>query len=150
MFKKVFAAFLLVAVVISCVGCAATSATIRYTFKVDTGDNIEVKLNAKDNYNISATVPFEITQNGDYIASGTFITASGYQDYYDAVHSDTEATILDYGVKDGNSYIFWCYQGGEWNYAILVSESTGVLLGSNVSEAAARDCFSRLTFEQKN
>ena len=58
--------------------------------------------------------------------------------------------MLDSGTKDGIEYIFWSYQDAEYDYAILIEESeTGIILGNNVSEDSAKECFERLHFEIK-
>ena len=45
---------------------------------------------------------------------------------------------------------FWSYQDAEYDYAILIEESeTGIILGNNVSEDSAKECFERLHFEIK-
>ena len=54
--------------------------------------------------------------------------------------------MLDSGKKDGNDYFFWCYNDTEWNYVIKINGSnTGIVLGNNVSEESAKECFNRLT-----
>lgn len=69
------------------------------------------------------------------------------EQYAAVVQSDENAKLLDSGTKDGNEYIFWSFNDREFNYAILIKDSnTGVILGNNVSEESARECFERLTF----
>ena len=117
-----------------------------YTFEVETGDNIRVELDTTGGYDMSADVPFEITENDEILSEGTFIEAEAYNQYVAAVNSDANATVLDSGSKDSNEYIFWSYNDSEFDVAMLIGDSnTGILLGNTVSEDSARECLERLT-----
>lgn len=64
--------------------------------------------------------------------------------------NDENATILDSGEKDGCEYVMWNYNDSEYDYAILIEDSnTGILLGNDVSEESAKECFQRLTISVK-
>lgn len=126
-------------------GCNDNS-TKAYTFSVDNGDSIKVSLNTMDNYDISSELPFTITCNGELQSQGTFILGDAFAQYKNVVENDENAEMLDAGNKDGNEYIFWCYNGSEYNYAILIAETnTGIVLGNVISEESAKECFARLT-----
>lgn len=126
-------------------GCNDNS-TKAYTFSVDNGDSIKVSLNTMDNYDISSDLPFAITRNGELQSQGTFIQGDAFEQYKSVVENDENAELIDSGEKDGNEYIFWCYNGSEYNFAILIADSnTGVVLGNVVSEESAKECFDRLT-----
>lgn len=126
-------------------GCNDNS-TKAYTFSVDNGDSIKVFLNTMDNYDISSELPFAITCNGELQSQGTFIQGDAFEQYKSVVENDENAELIDSGEKDGNEYIFWCYNGSEYNFAILIADSnTGVVLGNVVSEESAKECFDRLT-----
>lgn len=72
--------------------------------------------------------------------------AEPYQQYVSVVNADEKAEMIDSGTKNGNEYIFWCYNGSEYNCAILIKGSnTGIVLGNPVSEESAKECFNRLT-----
>ena len=130
-------------------GCEMSSSKA-YTYAVDTGDSIKVSLNTKDGYDLSSGDPFAISYNGEVLSQGTFMQAEAYEQFEDAVKNDENAQLLDSGVKDGNTYIFWSFNGVEFNYAILVGDSdTTVVLGNNVSEESAKECFARLTITAK-
>ncbi len=117
-----------------------------FTFTVDTGDNIKVSLDTTGDFDLSSNLPFAISHKGNVLSEGTFIYGEAYDDYVEVVGSDADAELLDSGSKDGNEYIFWCYNDTEYNYAILVGGSdTGIVLGNVVSEASAKECFERLT-----
>ena len=128
------------------VGCGESSSSKAYTFNVDNGDSIRVAIDTSDNYDISSDVPFAISCENEVLSQGTFIHGSAYAQYVSVLESDANAELLDSGKKDGNDYIFWCYNGSEYNYAILIADSsTGIILGNVVSEESAKECFSRLT-----
>lgn len=125
------------------VGCTSS---MSFTFNVDNGDKIKVELDTTGGYNITSSIPFSISKDKEVLAQGTFIQGEGYEMYYNSAQTDEKATVLDSGTKDGVEYIFWNYDNKEYNYAIMVTGAqTGLIISSQVSEEAARDCFSRLT-----
>lgn len=117
-----------------------------YTFSVETGDRVRLALDTADGYDLSAELPFEISQDGTVLTQGVFIEAAQYESYAAAVAADPDAALIESGERDGNPYLFWRYGMSEYNIALLLDGSrTGVLLGNAVSEASARACFDRLT-----
>jgi len=147
MIKKCVSIFwVAVAMVFMLTGCKASSSK-SYTFSVETGDAIKITLDTSDKYDITSEVPFVISHDGATLSQGIFLAADDYKAYADVVNADENAVVLDSGSKDGNSYIFWSYNDSEFNYVIMVQDSgTGILIGNNVSEESARECFERLTF----
>lgn len=144
--KRIISFVSIVCVLLLMVGCGPSNTSMAYTFTVDNGDKIDVKLNTTDGHELSSDVPFEVSYNGEPQSQGTFILADAYDQYVGAVEGDENATLLDSGTKDGNEYIFWSYNGVEFNYAIRIANSnTGILLGNIVSEESAKECFDRLT-----
>lgn len=130
-------------------GCT-THASLAYTFSIDNGDAIKVSLDIKGKYKITSDVPFTISCNGEDLTQGTFIHGEYYEQYVNAVQNDEKAVLLDSGEKDGNQYIFWSFDGKEYNYAVLVTGSnTGLILSNHVSEESARECFNRLTISKE-
>lgn len=145
--KKVLALALSVVLVLCLFTACNTTSSKAYTFTVDNGDKIKIELNTTDNYDLSSDVPFTISCDGKTLSQGSFVLAESYQQYVSVVNTDEKAEMIDSGTKDGNEYIFWCYNGSEYNYAILIKGSnTGIVLGNPVSEESAKECFSRLTF----
>ncbi len=135
----------LICMVAMAAGCT-TRSSMSYTFTVETGDSIEVSLDTSNKYRISSSVPFTISVDGTAQTHGTFIFGDVYPEYANVVKTDAKAKLIDSGTKDGNEYVFWCYDGKEYNYAIKVAGSnTGILLGNMVSEESAKECFNRLT-----
>ena len=148
--KRLVYVFTILSMMILFVGCVNTKTFKAYTFNVETGDSIKIKLYTSDEYDITSEVPFEISQDGDIKSQGTFILGEAYEQYKDVVDTDANAELLDAGNKDGNEDIFWSYNDSEYNYAILIKgSSTGLILGNNVSEESAKECFNRLTIKNK-
>ena len=149
--KKLVYMFTILSIMILFVGCGNAKTSKTYTFNVETGDSVKVKLDTSDKYNITSEVPFEISQDGDIKSQGTFIFGEAYEQYKDVVDTDENAELLDSGNKDGNEYVFWSYNDSEYNYAILIKgSSTGLILANDVSEESAKECFNRLTIEYKD
>lgn len=145
---KRFQSMVLSAVMMSILltGCGGFSSSKTYTFTVDNGDKISIKLDTSDNYDLTSNVPFEINYNGEVQSQGTFIQGEAYEQYVEVANGDPNAKVLDSGEKDGNEYIFWSYDNTEYNYAVRVEGSdTGLVIGNAVSEESARECFNRLT-----
>ena len=149
--KRLVYVFAILSMMILFVGCGNAKTSKIYTFNVETGDSVKVKLDTSDKYNITSEVPFEISQDGDVKSQGTFIFGEAYDQYKDVVDTDENAELLDSGNKDGNEYVFWSYNDSEYNYAILIKgSSTGLILANDVSEESAKECFNRLTIEYKD
>lgn len=147
MIKKCVSVFLAAAAMVFALTGCQTSTSKSYTFSVETGDSIKVSLNTADGYDITSELPFVVSCDGNTLSQGTFIVADGFELYKEMINGDESAVILDSGSKDGNEYIFWSYNDSEFDYVILVNDSgTGILLGNNVSEESAKECFERLTF----
>lgn len=128
-------------------GCSTTKS---YTFDVETGDKIEVKLNTNDGYDITSNLPFSISKDEETLSQGTFITIDGYNQYVSSVNNDSNAKIIESSTKDGLEYTFYSYNDSEWNYIIKITDSnTGLLIGNPISEASAKECFDRLTISKK-
>lgn len=126
-------------------GCSASSSKA-FTFSVDTGDSVQVRLDTSDGYDLSSDVPFVISHEGKPLSQGAFMPRESYEQFVGAIESDENAVLLDSGTKDGNDYIFWSYNDSEFDYAILIDGSnTGIVLGNIVSQESAVECFNRLT-----
>lgn len=143
--KKILCSLVLVcALVLTLTGCTTTKS---YTFDVETGDSIKVKLNTSDGYDISSNLPFTISKDGETLSQGTFITMAGYNQYINTVNSDANSKVLDSGSKNGVTYTFYSYNNSEYNYIIKVDGSnTGILLGNPNSQVEAETIFNLLTF----
>ena len=141
--KRLVCSILVAMFVMLAAGCTSSKTV---TYNVETGDSISIKLDTSEGYDISTDVPFTISQNDETISQGTFITAESYQQYVDAVKSTEGVTIIDSGENDTCEYLMWNNNDTEYDYVVLIKESdTGVLIGNNVSEKSAKECFNRLT-----
>ena len=98
-------------------GCNTTKS---YTYNVETGDSIKVKLNTSDGYDITSDLPFTISKDGKTLSQGTFITLDGYNQYLKLVNQDSNSKILNKGNKNGVEYLFYSYNNSEYNYIIKI------------------------------
>ena len=133
-------------------GCNPVHTTkhVSYTYSVETGDRVEIKLDTTDNFSLSSDLPFQISQNDEVLSQGIFMSAENYNTYLDTINNDENAEVIDSGQKDGFEYVMWNYGDKEYDYAILIEDSnTGILLGNDVSEESAKECFRRLTISLK-
>ena len=146
--KKVFMSLTIVGIMLlALTGCTTTKS---YTFKVETGDEIEVKLNTNDGYDITSDLPFSILKDEETLSQGTFITIDQYNQYISSVNNDSNSKIIESTTKNGLEYTFYSYNDSEWNYVIKVADSsTGLLIGNPISEESAKECFNRLTINKK-
>lgn len=128
-------------------GCTSFKA---YTYNVNTGDQIELRLDTSDKYDISSDLPFVISRDGETLSQGSFITLEGYEQFVQVVMSDSDAEVIEQKTRNGLEYIFYAYNESEYNYAVkIVGSNTGLLIANNVSQASAEDCFNRLTIRKK-
>ena len=132
-------------------GCGDSKTSLSYTYNVETGDKISISINIADGYSLSSNVPFTISKDKEKLSQGTFITAAYYNEYVDSIKSDDNAEIIDEGTKGDCSYVMWNYNDSEYNYVIMIEgTNTGILLGNNVSEESAKECFDRIDISEKN
>ena len=141
---------LLIVVILFITGCGNLKKTVSYTYKVETGDSIIISLTTNDGYNLTSTIPFVISKDEKELSQGTFISADYYAAYVDGVKNDENAKIIDEGTKSDCSYVMWNYNDSEFDYVVLINgTNTGLLIGNNVSEESAKDCFDRLEIKVK-
>lgn len=148
--KKLLSIFAL-SCILACVfmGCT-TKSSMAFTFKVDNGDQIEIKLDTIDGYSITSELPFAISLKDEVQTQGTFIQSSYYDEYANVAKTDANAKVIKEGELNGNKYIFWNYNNAEYNAAIMVKNSnTAVLIGNNVSQDSAEKILNRLTITKK-
>lgn len=142
--KMLLALTALLCVLFTAVGCT-TSSSMTYLFTVDNGDKIVIEMDTTGKYKMTSDVPFVISNDGETLSQGAFIHSDAYSSYVELANSD-KVKLIDSGTKNGNEYVFWNYNDEEYNYAILISGcNTGVILGNNVSEESAKECFNRLS-----
>ena len=146
---KKFGTFLLALVMVFGLVACTFETNMSYTFTVETGDKIVVKLNTTDGHSISSNVPFEVSKDGEELVTGIFLTEAMYNDYMDTIDVAYNVTVLDKSTKNGNQYTFVKFEHDdfdEYDYFIFVGGSnTGIALGCVTSREDAEDCFNHLT-----
>lgn len=143
--KRISVLMLALCLIIAFCGCSIKFQK-SFTFSVETGDKVCVELDTTGGYDISSDLPFKISKDGSVLSQGTFIEAEWFEYYAEAANTDPDAKVIETNTKDSNQYVFWVYDNSQYNYTILVGDSdTGILLGNDVSEESARECFDRLT-----
>lgn len=148
--KRTLSLVLIVLTLVVLVGCTVNT-YMSYTYKVETGDNVKVKLTTNDGYTITPEVPFSVNHNGETIAQGTFILGEYCEKYRTAAETQEGAKMMEEGTIGKNQYFAWSFENKEWSYCIILPGGrTGVILSSNVSHAAAQEVFNRLKFTIEN
>lgn len=153
--KRVIALILTLALALAMFAGCSGSTHKSFTFNIDNGDKVKVKLETTGGeYDItiespyaSAEVPFAIMVSDAVHTQGKFIHGEFYDQYVTAAQTDDKATVLDSATtKNGNEYVFWSYDGTEFNFVVKIANSnTALLLANMVSEESAKACFERLT-----
>lgn len=138
---------LIVITVMALVGCKTTTSK-SYTYSVETGDEIVLKLDTSGDYDITYEIPFKITKGEESLSQGTFIKGEAYSIYVESIDDEPQAEVIDSGTKGECEFTMWKFNAAdhtEYNYVILINNSnTGVLLANDVSEESAKECFDRL------
>ena len=144
--KSISALLLFLCLIFTLSSCGEVKTNKSYTFSVDTGDKVKIELDTTSGYDITSDLPFVISQNGSTLSQGIFIEAEQYESYVEAASTDASANVIEKNTKGSNQYVFWSYNNSEFNIVVLINGSnTGILLGNDVSEDSARECFERLT-----
>lgn len=148
--KKIIMLFVLVlAIVLILTGCEKKS-NKSYTFNVETGDQIEIKMNTTEGYNLTSKLPIEFSKDDELISQGAFAQEYAYDEYYKLVKNDSDATIIEEKSNSNIEYFFYEYDDSEYNYIIKIKDSkTCFILGNNKSKKSAQEIFERLEFKVK-
>ena len=142
--KKVIKAVVLSFLLIVFSGCTTSKS---YTYDVSTGDKVKVSIITSDGYDMTSSLPFDITKDDKTISTGTFAKKEAYDYYKNAVNNDASSKIIDSGTKDNLTYFFYEHVGStnEYNYIIKIKNSdTVVILGNTNSEKSAKNVFENL------
>lgn len=143
--KKGIKLVALAVVLLLLVGC---NKSYSFTYKVSSGDNVKIDLNATGGYSFDSSLPFKINKDGSTLMQGEFITLDGYNMYKQLITSQSTYQVLDTGSIDNIEYVFYS-TNSQYSYIIKINNSnTGLLLTSSVSKEAAEDVFDRLTFKK--
>lgn len=150
--KKALPLLLLCAIIMAmCCGCTSS---MSYTFNVETGDKVAVKLDTSDGYKLLEDSHFAVEKDDNTILEGAFIMADACDEYEALTRETDTAEILEESSRSDCDYIFSSatHSDGsvEYDYIIrLPGEKTGILIGSMASESEAKAAFERLTFSMK-
>ena len=146
---RILAVILTVAVIATVMSACKFTSWSAITYDVSTGDKIKLQLDTTGGYSQDGKNPFTIKQNDKDILQGTFIDMDTYNSYVDNVNSGS-IEILEQGIKDSNSFIFYTVDNGtakEYDFIVMIEGSnTGVLLGGITGQEEVRNCFSNITF----
>ena len=149
---RIFSVLFIGLMLILLTGCGSSSNGFKssksYTYDVETGDKVKITLDTRNGYDLTSSLPFTISKDDEDLTKGIFLTETNYEYYKNAAKQGSNVKIIDSGSKDGIDYIFYSYKDTEFNYVIKIKDSnTGILLGNNVSEESAKECFDRLEIE---
>lgn len=123
-------------------GCSKYKA---YTYEVDTGDTVVVKVTLDEGYDILPELPFTVVKNGDIVLTGEFLTKEGYELYANNIAEDSRSTIIEENENKDIKYIF--YSNNEvWYYIVSIKDgNTGLRLENKISEESAKEAFNNLS-----
>lgn len=148
--NKKIKTLLLSIVVLLCLFLTGCKTKVVYTYKVETGDIINIEMETTDGYKLTVEAPFRISKDGDTISKGTFITMDTYETYKDSIDTQENIKVLAEDEKDDISYIFFSYNDKEFNYLIKINDSkTGIILENSRSKEDAEKVFNILKINLK-
>ena len=129
---KLLIVFFIFSLFLLLTGCTKT---ISYTYKIETGDDINVELTAKNsNYRLSSDIPFKILKIDKELSIGTFLTNEGYEFYKNIVNTESDIEILEESEKGEIVYTFFAVNNEQFIYLIYINNSsTGILLQNDNS-----------------
>jgi hypothetical protein len=122
-----------------------------YSFKVTTGDNVEVKLDTSDGFDLTQEDGRFTVKNpeGREVLQASFGTAEDFNRYVNVVKSDKSAKIN----SEDDKYIYWDYTEAdgtvEHDRAVMVSDKTGIMIGSLADKSEGEKAYEALTFTVK-
>lgn len=147
LYKVTILACILGIFVLALTGCTKKKS---YTFKVETGDNIEIEMTVSGGYDLTSELPIKFTEDDEVLSQGIFAKEEAYDQYYDVIKEDPKATIIEEKSKKDIDYVFYQYDDDEFNYIIKIKDSnTCFILGNNVSRKSAQTIFNKLEFKVK-
>lgn len=147
--RIIIVSIFLIVMAVLLTGCESHSSK-SYTYDVETGDKIEIKMNTTGGYDMTSKLPIKFSKDDEVISQGAFGKENVYDLYYDKLKSDSDVNLIEEKSKDNIKYFFYEYKGSEYNYIIKIKDSdTCFILGNNVSRKSAQEIFEKLEFEVK-
>lgn len=145
--KKVFSLALALVVCILLTGCETFKT---YTYTVENGDKVNIKIKTSGGYDLTTDVPFSIKKDDKTLSQGMFINLTGYETYMSKIKNDKKSKVIKSDSTDNIEYTFYSYNDEEWNYIIKVKDTeTAILLGNPNSEKEAKECFEKIEISKK-
>lgn len=119
-----------------------------YTYDVETGDRIKIKMDTSKKYDLTSSLPIEFSKDDEVMSQGIFAKENAYDMYHNIVENDSSCEIIEEKSNKNGDYFFYSTGDGEYNYVIKIKDSkTCFILANNVSKSSAKEVFSRLTFK---
>jgi len=145
-YKKLLKLAIVISVLLTITACTTNKS---YTFNIETGDAIKIKLDTTGDYTLSEdSGRFSVGKGDEEVLQGIFITKEAYEQYQ-GIKDLAEAKVIADAEKDGNTYFFYELEGEsgtENNFVLWIKDSnTGLILGSLSGEETAKEAFERLT-----
>lgn len=148
--KKLLASILACAMCATLITGCSSSASKSYTFDVETGDRIEVTMDTSGKgYDLSTEDSAFIvsTPDNDEAMTGIFVTTDTWNTYMTLLE---EVPHADVKLSGAMGY-YWVIDGEdgshESDFIFMVSENSGVIIGSLMALDDALETVSRLSFE---
>ncbi|WP_343209437.1 hypothetical protein [Anaerolentibacter hominis] len=123
-----------------------------FTFQIENGEKIQVKLDTTDGYDLlqeSGTIT--VQKDGEDILNGVFLLPDGYSSYETAITSSSEVDILEAAPEDAPTYYLYQFEGEagtETTFLFKIEGAeTGMIIGSLASREEAEAAFGLLEFE---
>ena len=146
--KKIIGLSLLFITLLCLTGCRKFKS---YTFKVETGDKIKIKMETSGGYNITSELPIEFSKDSEVLSQGTFTKAEVYDTYKSTLEFQSGVEIIEEKENDNIEYLFYKYDNTvsnitEYDYIIKIKNSnTCFILGNKLSKEKAEEVFNKLT-----
>ena len=145
MFKRFFSISALALCLAVFLTACSTESSKTYTYAVDKGDNIDITVDTKQDYDITSDVPFTISCGDESIFTGMFLYGADYDTYRSAYDVEETAELIDEGEKDGNEYFAFALPN-EVDYFVRVAGSdTAVVFASLMDTETAAAAFDAIT-----
>lgn len=137
--------------VLALAGC---STSMSYVIEVETGDDVEVKLDTGEGLLLNfEDGRFSVTEDDDMILQGLFIDEDTYEAYKNLAETDDTLEIIEEDSANGITWIFYNFDGAsgmESNFIVWIDGSdTGMLIGSLEDSDVAKEAFDSLSFSVK-
>lgn len=138
--------------VLALAGC---STSMSYVYEVETGDDVEVKLDTGEGLLLNdEDGSFSVTEDDDTILQGSFVDEDAYEAYKSLYETaDNVVEVIEEDSANGISWILYYVDGRagmECDFIIWIDGSdTGVIMASLEDPDVAKEAFDSLSFSVK-